>query len=78
MHIVPTPHPRSALFGDTGPAGETIASIYGAERLQHLRRVTEMYPEQITSENIEEDMADCDLCSPGALTKFKALEAVSC
>jgi phosphoglycerate dehydrogenase-like enzyme len=46
-------HPRAALFGDTGPAGETIAGVYGAKRLQHLRNVTKLYPVQITSQNLE-------------------------
>jgi phosphoglycerate dehydrogenase-like enzyme len=45
---------KAALFGDTGPAGETVASIYGAERLDYLRRRTELFPRPVTSANIED------------------------
>jgi hypothetical protein len=30
--------PCAALFGDTGPAGETITGVYGAKGIDHLRK----------------------------------------
>jgi len=46
--------PRAAIFGDTGPGGETIDEVYGAARLEHIRSHTDLYPHQVTSQNIEE------------------------
>jgi hypothetical protein len=53
-----TTQPKAALFGNTGPAGETIDGVYGAARIEHLRRLTELYPAQITSRNIEEHLGE--------------------
>ncbi len=44
---------KAALFGDIGPAGETIEQVFGAERLARLNEVTELYPTIVTSQNIE-------------------------
>jgi phosphoglycerate dehydrogenase-like enzyme len=49
---------KAALFGDIGPASETIDMVYGAARLAHLRRVTDLYPTQITSRNITEHLPE--------------------
>ena len=45
---------KAVLMGDTGPAGETFDSIYGAQRLSILRRITDLGPIQVTSRNLEE------------------------
>lgn len=51
---------KSALFGDVGPAGETINEVYGHERLEYLRRITDLYPAQVTRGNIETCLPDLD------------------
>lgn len=55
---------KAALFGDTGPAGETFDSIYGGQRLAALRCLTDMYPAVVTSQNLEtclDDLADVEV-----------------
>ena len=49
---LPDTRTKAALFGDTGPAGETLAKIYGPQRLDTLRRHTELYDKVVTSENV--------------------------
>ena len=44
---------NAALFGDVGSAGETLEQVYGLERLERVRRRTNLFPEIVTSQNIE-------------------------
>lgn len=46
------PTVKAALFGDTGPGGETLDSIYGAQRLAKLRQLTDLYPAIVTSHDL--------------------------
>ena len=48
---------KAALFGDTGPGGETLDSIYGIKRLATLRQLTDMYPSVVTSRNLDACLA---------------------
>lgn len=43
----------AALFGDVGPAGETIQSVYGEARLRRLEACVPLYPRQLCSKNFE-------------------------
>ena len=55
---------KAALFGDTGPAGETFDSIYGPQRLAALGRVTDLHPAIVTSRNLDaslEALADLEV-----------------
>jgi len=55
---------RAAFFGDTGPGGETVAQVYGSERLARLAHLTDLYPTIVTSENMEAclpDLPDLDV-----------------
>jgi phosphoglycerate dehydrogenase-like enzyme len=58
MPDMKTKRTKAALFGNTGPAGETIDEVYGVARLKQLRQLTELYPAQITSRNIEEHLGE--------------------
>jgi phosphoglycerate dehydrogenase-like enzyme len=49
---------KAALFGDVGPAGETIEQVFGAGRLARLEEITDLYPTIVTSENIEACLPD--------------------
>jgi phosphoglycerate dehydrogenase-like enzyme len=44
---------KAALFGDVGPAGETIDEVFGPEGLARLQSMTDLYPTIVTSRNIE-------------------------
>lgn len=43
----------AALFGDIGPVGETVGSVFGSDRLAYLRRETCLYPEVVTSRSLD-------------------------
>jgi phosphoglycerate dehydrogenase-like enzyme len=45
---------KAVLFGGDGPGGETIRQVYGSRRLESLRERTDLFPVQITPQNIEE------------------------
>jgi phosphoglycerate dehydrogenase-like enzyme len=45
---------HTALFGDTGPAGETLQKIYGSGRIDYLAHKTRLYPRIVTSANLPE------------------------
>ena len=49
---------KTVCFGDRGPAGETIASIYGPERLEMLARTTQLYPRTVTRSNLANCLPD--------------------
>lgn len=44
---------KAALFGDTGPVGETLDGIYGTQRLSRLRHLTDLFPTVVTSRNLD-------------------------
>jgi phosphoglycerate dehydrogenase-like enzyme len=44
---------KAALFGNPGPAGETVEQVYGAEGLARLNRIADLYPTIVTSDNME-------------------------
>jgi phosphoglycerate dehydrogenase-like enzyme len=44
---------KAALFGDVGPAGETLEQTFGPTGLARLNAMTDLYPTIVTSENIE-------------------------
>jgi phosphoglycerate dehydrogenase-like enzyme len=48
---------KAALFGNTGPAGETLEAIYGAH-MQKLRDTTDLYPAIVTSDNLDQCLAE--------------------
>ncbi len=49
---------KAALFGDVGPAGETLDQVFGPEGLARLSSVTDLYPTIVTSRNIESCLPD--------------------
>ena len=79
---------KAALFGDTGPAGETLEQVYGSEGLARLHRITDLYPIIVTSQNMEaclQDLQDLRVIfstwgmmplTEAALSRLSRLEAV--
>lgn len=59
--------PHTALFGDIGPAGETIEQVYGPHRLEWLRQHTTLHPEFVTSRKLDSQ-----------LPQLRNLEAIFC
>ena len=55
---VPDTCVKAALFGDTGPAGETLEGVYGPCHLRSIRQRTHLYPAIITSDNFDQCLPD--------------------
>jgi phosphoglycerate dehydrogenase-like enzyme len=51
---------NAALFGNIGPAGETLEKVYGRQRFEQLRATTSLHPAIVTSENMEECLPELE------------------
>ena len=51
---------RAALVGDIGPGGETLAKVYGRTGIENIRRLTDLYPTHVTSENLQECLPELE------------------
>ena len=49
---------KVAFIGDAGAMGETVESVYGRARIKKIAKLADLYPIQITSENIGDHLSE--------------------